>query len=287
MKTKLILAFCFSCAIIALMFTACNRGSNNKNESEGQSFPHTQSETVVDVSKDVNFSVHYIQNIDMSRLANRNIIRHEAAHNGEKIIISADVDLHEFKIYSIGIDDEDFTIFIENTVYSLDVLKSNSAIEYSTYIPDGIPAEALSFKTPDGTTHAYILGVSGMDGTVVLLPWSIPSQSEYPTQTALEHEELRIGSSVSGVVGRDWKEKYNIRSFEKGNIILKIDSDVEIYLEVYNGQQFITSNINDSDEISSRAEISAQPNTVYLLTVQSYVRDVTEAAFRITASFDH
>ena len=117
-------------------------------------------------------------------------------------------------------------------------------------------------------------------------------EGEYPVsqnkseQAALEYEELRIGSSVSGVVGRDWEEKYNIRSLETGYILLEIESHVEIYLEVYNGQQFITTNINDSDEISSRAEFAAQPDTVYLLTVQSYVRDVTEAAFRIKASFN-
>ena len=378
-------ACCFCCAIIVLMFAACNRGS-----------PRTEGSAQ---SQDVNFSVNYIQDADMSRLANRNIIGYGTA--GEKIIIFADVDLSDFKIYSIGTDSEDNSSFIENTVFSLGVLQSNSAIEYSTYIPEGMPAEALSFKTPDGETHTYKLGVSGTDGKVALSPWSIPSQSAagasvsyaeilngdfsefagtwvneqggrvqlradgtfgegragnvtkavngiymwpvatgeesgfgaalYPagnevwnedgqllatdttkvritigyvhsitnvyyregeytasqnTSAALEHEELRIGSSVSGVVGGDWKENYNIRSFEKGYILLEIESDAEIYLEVYNGQQFITTNMNDSDEISSRAEITAQPNTVYLLTVQSYVRDVKEAGFRITASFD-
>ncbi|MCL2174529.1 MAG: hypothetical protein FWB73_00650 [Treponema sp.] len=120
----------------------------------------------------------------------------------------------------------------------------------------------------------------------------IISASEYPIsqnnteQAALEYEELRIGSSVSGTVSRDWKENYNIRALEAGYILLEIESDVEIYLEIYNDQQFITTNMNDSDEISSKLEITAQPNTVYLLTVQSYVRDVTEASFRITASFD-
>jgi len=110
-------------------------------------------------------------------------------------------------------------------------------------------------------------------------------EGEYPAQ-ALEHQELRIGSSVSGTVGGDWKEKYNIRSLEAGYILLKIESDVEIYMEVYNGEQFIFSNMDDNDVIFKNAEITAKPNTVYLITVQSYVRDVKEAAFRITASFD-
>jgi len=103
------------------------------------------------------------------------------------------------------------------------------------------------------------------------------------TQTALEHEELRAGSSVTGVVGRDWKERFNIRSVDTFYISLVIESEVEILLDVYNGQQFIKSSIDDSGEYHSRIEIAAQPNTVYLLEVSSYVRDVTEAAFRISA----
>jgi len=102
-------------------------------------------------------------------------------------------------------------------------------------------------------------------------------------QTALEHKELHAGSSVTGVVGRDWKERYNIRSVDMFYISLVIESEVKILLDVYNGQQFITSSIDDSGEYRSRIEIAAQPNTVYLLEVSSYVRDVTEAAFRITA----
>jgi len=116
--------------------------------------------------------------------------------------------------------------------------------------------------------------------------WEYPTSQNKSAQTALEHEELRIGSSVSGTVGGDWVEKYNIRSLETGFILLNIESDVEIYMEVYNGDQFIFSNMSNNDVIFKNAEITAKPNTVYLITVQSYVRDVTEAAFRITASFD-
>ncbi|MDR0502181.1 MAG: hypothetical protein LBH16_02550 [Treponema sp.] len=102
-------------------------------------------------------------------------------------------------------------------------------------------------------------------------------------QVALDHEELRAGSSVTGVVGGDWKERYNIRSVDTFYISLVIESEVEILLDVYNGQQFIKSSIDDSGEYHSRIEIAAQPNTVYLLEVSSYVRDVTEAKFRISA----
>jgi len=108
-------------------------------------------------------------------------------------------------------------------------------------------------------------------------------QGGMPAQIALDHEELRAGSSVTGVVGRDWIERYNIRSVDTFYISLVIESEVEILVDVYNEQQFITSSIDDSGEYHSRFEIAAQPNTVYLLEVSSYIRDITEAKFRITA----
>jgi len=114
----------------------------------------------------------------------------------------------------------------------------------------------------------------------------LPSEVYYregEAQAALEHEELRAGSSVTGVVGRDWIERYNIRSVDSFYISLVIESEVEILLDVYNEQQLIKSSIDDSGEYHSRFEIAAQPNTIYLLEVSSYVRDVTEAAFRISA----
>ena len=108
-------------------------------------------------------------------------------------------------------------------------------------------------------------------------------QGGMPAQIALDHEEQRAGSSVTGVVGRDWIERYNIRSVDTFYISLVIESEVEILVDVYNEQQFITSSIDDSGEYHSRFEIAAQPNTVYLLEVSSYIRDITEAKFRITA----
>jgi len=119
----------------------------------------------------LNFSVTYIQHADMNHLANRKIIRHGEGY--EKIIISADADIYEFKIYSLGMVYDEFLFFAEDIVYSLDTLQASSAIEYTTLVSEGIPAEAISFKTADGAMYSYTLGVSGMDGTVILSPWKI------------------------------------------------------------------------------------------------------------------
>ena len=163
--------------------------------------------------------------------------------------------------------------------------------KYIAYLADDFEADA--YIIPKGIEFIHWTGAIQTDTTKdrVFIQYGserTPTNDdvyyrEEEAQTALEHEELRIGSSVSGTVGGDWKEKYNIKSLEAGYILLKIESDVEIYMEVYNGEQFIFSNMDDNDVIFKNVEITAQPNTVYLITVQSYVRDVKEAAFRITA----
>ena len=102
-------------------------------------------------------------------------------------------------------------------------------------------------------------------------------------QQQLEHKELRIGSSVSGHVSRDAIDHYNIRSSEAGEIILQIESNVVIWLEVYQGDRFITTSLLDSDEYLTRVAFSAQPNIIYHLQVRSYVRDVVWEAYSITA----
>jgi len=106
-------------------------------------------------------------------------------------------------------------------------------------------------------------------------------EGEVPQQ--LEHKELRIGSSVSGHVSRDAIDHYNIRSSDAGEIILQIESNVEIWLEVYQGDRFILESTTKLGEHLSRVAFSAQPNIVYHLQVRSYVRDVVWEAYRISA----
>jgi len=152
---------------------------------------------------------------------------------------------------------------------------------YLTLFPPGVEVMDNSYPQQlliTDTTKVRIADTAkGIGSSKEIFYW----QGE--AQAALEYEELRAGSSVTGVVGRDWIERYNIRSVDTFYISLVIESEVEILLDVYNGQQFIKSSIDDSGEYHSRIEIAAQPNTVYILEVSSYVRDVTEAAFRISA----
>ena len=274
-KVKLLTAgFWLAAAIIVLMFAACTKKSE------------TQPQTGGDVSDNVNFSVpsqsaaaasvsySKILNGDFSDLAGTWV-----NERGESRSLRADGTFGEGKSGNVTKGFNDTYVWSiatgEESGFGAALYPAGTEV----WNEDGqlLATDTTKIRITIGYVHS-ITNVFYREG-------------EYPTsqnsiQAALDHEELRIGSSVSGTVGGDWKEQYNIRSPGAGYILLTIESDVEIYLEVYNEQQFITTNMNDSDEISTRAEFAAQPNTVYLLTVQSYVRDVKEAAFRITASFD-
>ena len=260
MKTRFnlaaILLRCFCCAIIVLMFTACNRSNP----------PQSAAVSTVSYEK--------ILNGDFSDLAGAWV-----NERGESRSLRADGTFGEGRSGNVT--------KAVNGAYVWPVATGEESGFGAALYPAGTEVwnEDGQLLATDTTKIRITIGYVHSITNVFY------REGEYPTsqnsiQAALDHEELRIGSSVSGTVGGDWKEQYNIRSPGAGYILLTIESDVEIYLEVYNEQQFITTNMNDSDEISTRAEFAAQPNTVYLLTVQSYVRDVKEAAFRITASFD-
>jgi len=116
------------------------------------------------------------------------------------------------------------------------------------------------------------------EGPQALTAAAAQSQSSPEDET-----ELRIGSSVSGIAGRDQKITYNLRSTEEGLLIIQIESEIQIWLEVYDDQQFITSSIDDYGNFYPRIAFITHPDTAYLLEVRSYVRSA-DGAFRITAA---
>jgi len=95
----------------------------------------------------------------MNQLADRSRIKY--GDGGETVIIYSNVDLYEFKIFNNGAD------YLSGDVnVSRNVLSTSNYVEYMTNIPEGMPAEAVHFKTADGKEHYYLLQYSGMDGTV-------------------------------------------------------------------------------------------------------------------------
>jgi len=108
------------------------------------------------------FHVGYVHDTNMNQLADRSKIKY--GDGGETVIIYSNVDLYEFKIFNNETD------YLSGDInVSLNVLSTSNYLEYMTNIPEGIPAEAIQFKTADGKTHYYWLGYSGIDGTVVAM----------------------------------------------------------------------------------------------------------------------
>jgi len=110
--------------------------------------------------KGLNFYVGYAHDTDMNQLAGRSKVTYGSG--GETVIIYSNIDLYEFKIFNNGAD------YLSGDVnVARNVLSASTYVEYMTTIPEGMPAEAVHFKTADGKEHYYLLEYSGMDGTVV------------------------------------------------------------------------------------------------------------------------
>ena len=264
-----ILACCFCCAIIVLMFGACTKKSETQTQThhadEHEGGPGDDYEAL---PPGFGYPYTAILDGDLSEFAGIWI-----NGRGQTKALTAGGIIDDGLYVSNFSRNTDDVIF-----YSWWVSQSGDGFETKLH-PAGtevINNNGQLIKTDTTKDRISIYFVESNDDVYYY-------KEKAPAQAVLEHEELRVGSSVTGVVGRDWKEHYNIRSVDSFYISLVIESEVEILLDVYNGQQFITSSIDDSGEYHSRIEIAAQPNTVYLLEVSSYVRDVTEAAFRITA----
>jgi len=148
--------------VIAIIAAACV--SNNTGASNGEI-------TSQNAAIEFNLFVGYYHDLYIDQFQVREVIYYGSGR--ERVYFYCDVDLYEFKILAVGTDEE-LNFFAERTVFSVDVFSSNAALEYQTYIPEGIPAEAVSFKTADGTAHAYLLGSSGVDGSVAVMRWNNP-----------------------------------------------------------------------------------------------------------------
>ncbi|MCL2801195.1 MAG: hypothetical protein FWD28_05515 [Treponema sp.] len=112
------------------------------------------------------FYAGYYRDVYIDHLRDREIMY--IGSGLEQVYFYSNIDLFEFKILAIG-SDENFNFFTERIIFSVDVLSFKTALEYSTYVPQGIPAEAVSFRTADGKEHVYLLQSSGLDGSLTVI----------------------------------------------------------------------------------------------------------------------
>ena len=85
-------------------------------------------------------------------------------NNQENIIVYCGRDLYDLRISKISSDDG-INFNFENVVYYFGKLSSDSFLEYTTYIPEGMPCEAISFADENGVVYSYILHYNGRDGS--------------------------------------------------------------------------------------------------------------------------
>jgi len=107
------------------------------------------------------FYAGYVHDTDMNQLADRSKIKY--GDGGETVIIYSNVDLYDFKIYN------NTAGYHSDVKAARNVLSTSEYLEFMTNIPETMPIETVCFKTADGKEYEYLLGYSGMDGTVVAM----------------------------------------------------------------------------------------------------------------------
>lgn len=99
----------------------------------------------------------------------------------ESIIISYEGDIYDFKIFTVGNDEEhSWNFYFKDEVFSIGELPSDFVILYTTSLAERIPFEAISFTDGNGKRYTYLLGYNGHDGSVYASPTeniSIPGDS--------------------------------------------------------------------------------------------------------------
>lgn len=94
----------------------------------------------------------------------------------EIIIISCDTTIYDFKLCTVGYDEEHgWNFYCIETFYSLDKLPPDTVIKYATTLPEGVPYEAIVFSDNEGNTYSYLLCYNGRDGSADAIEVSLMS----------------------------------------------------------------------------------------------------------------
>lgn len=93
------------------------------------------------------------------------IFRVNEGGNSERVVFWSDGIIRNFKIIRVDYVDapEDFPFIDRNIIYQKDLLMPGEAIEYTTYLPCGIPYEKIEYTDGVGTVHRFLLAESGND----------------------------------------------------------------------------------------------------------------------------
>ena len=91
------------------------------------------------------------------------IISKKGSFGSERIIISYNADMFDFKISTVGYDEEhNWNCYYKDVVLSVNEVPAGNVIDYTTSLPEGQPFEAISFADSSGIYYSYILGYDVM-----------------------------------------------------------------------------------------------------------------------------
>ena len=99
-------------------------------------------------------------------------------------------------------------------------------------------------------------------------------------------QELRIGSFLSGSLGRGQEIWYSVRTQEAGFLVVETTGNTDTFLEAYdNDYNYITYNDDDGEGANACIEIFVRSNSTYFFKVTGYGGTAT-GQFRILAALN-
>lgn len=87
----------------------------------------------------------------------------------EQVLIYSDGEIKDLKIVSVSFNDfgKDLIFSSKEILHEQAVLKPGLAVLLNTYVPEGIPTQAVSVTDSKGSVHSFLLSYSGKDGSVI------------------------------------------------------------------------------------------------------------------------
>lgn len=157
-------------AAVVLSLAACSKdnSSNISSAENGQTISSSveQSVSTEDTVPAV-VTAQYESRLDSQFSQHVDYVIHE---NGENVVIFADKQIKNVKVYSIETDPETGEVKLGNMLLDEPaVISAEKALRIKVSIPEILPDTAISYDDADGTTKLFALSCSGEDGSVIKL----------------------------------------------------------------------------------------------------------------------
>jgi hypothetical protein len=155
--------------ILALSFGSCTKKTANDGTSEPSATPNIQPEISARLPPTV-----LIGRATDEILNKFNSFYEYGDNNGEKIIIWTDITLKNFEFISIGFEfvEEQFLLFSEKTLYSINELPPEKPFVVKMFVSEGIPSSGISYLDENNIKKYFYISESGKDGSLSLVEFN-------------------------------------------------------------------------------------------------------------------